>query len=343
MAWAEEDLAKTLERIQEAVMRLRLVPLHTLLQHLHRLVYDESRREGKQVRFEVTGGDTTLDKALIEMASEALGHLVRNAVIHGIEPPDERAAAGKPRQGRVRLTASTSPSEVLIEVEDDGRGIDRRAITESARRRGLEVAADETLATLLFRPGISTRRDADLSAGRGIGLSAVKESAERHGGRVEVSSRPGQGSQFRLRLPLSVSITRALLLRADGEDYAVPLSAVIESLQLAPGDGHQLNQAEVFRWRRQLLSLLDLGLAFGTAERPREGGFVVIIESGGRHRGLVVDRLLGIREIVVKGLDPVVGSPQGILGSTILGDGRAILILDPAGIMARSPFLEARA
>ena len=346
VALGHERLATTLDRLQDGVMRLRMVPLAALFRQLGRIVHDTSAEEGKEVRFETSGGDTPLDKALLELASEALGHLVRNAVIHGLEVPAERARAGKPRTGTLHLSADATAREVRIDVADDGRGVDRQAVVAAAARRGHDLAAGEDPLQLLFLPGLSTREEADLGSGRGIGLSAVQEAVQRHGGGVEVASQPGAGTLFRLRLPLSASITRAMLVRADGEDYALPVRAVIESQRLTPGDLHEINGAGVLRWRGGVLPALDLGLAFGTARARRREGYAVVIEDNGRSRALIADQVLGLREIVVKGLDPVLGAPAGLAGSTILGDGRAVLILDPAGLLALAPFAgapEARA
>jgi len=342
-AWSEvesahEQLGKTLDLLQDGVMRLRMVPLRTLFRQLGRIVHDESVREGKEVRLVTAGGDTPLDKALLELSSEALGHLLRNAVVHGIETTEERRAAGKPPAGTIRLAAEADAREVRIEVEDDGQGLQRDALIAAAERLGHPIGPGKDPYALLFLPGFSTRQAVDLSSGRGIGLSAVQEAVEQRGGRIEVASREGIGTRFRLRLPLSVSITRALLLRCDGEDYVLPLAAVVESLPLAAAAMHEINDACVLAWRGDLLPLIDLGFSFGTATARRRSGYAVVVEAEGGRRGVVADRILGIREVVVKGLDSLLAAPTGISGSTILGDGRAVLILDPAGLLALSPF-----
>jgi chemotaxis protein histidine kinase CheA len=340
VAESHDRLGTILDQLQASVLNLRMVPLATVFRQLSRIVHDTSAAAGKEVRLTTAGADTPLDKALIELASEALGHLVRNAVIHGIEPPAERERAGKPRAGLLRLEAVASPREVRIDVLDDGGGVDRRAVLAAAAKRGHRLTPSENAEDaldLLFLPGLSTRAAADLGAGRGIGLAAVREAVERHGGQVEVASREGTGTLFRLHLPLSASITRAMLLQSDGEDYALPLRAVVESLRLAPELVHEMNGAAVLNWRGGVLPALDLGVTFGTARARRRQGYAVIIEEGGRQRALLGDQILGIREIVVKGLDAALGAPPGIAGSTVLGDGRAVLILDPAGLLALTP------
>jgi len=173
-----------------------------------------------------------------------------------------------------------------------------------------------------------------------VGLSAVRDAVRRQGGQVQVQSTIGRGSVFRLRLPLSVSIVRAMLLRADGELYALPLVHIVESRRLTDGDAHDVNHAGVIRWRDGVIPLLDLGCHFGTATRRRRAGYAVVIEAFGRHRGLVADAILGMQEVVVRGLDPILGRPVGVFGSTVLGDGTPILILDPRTLVQVEPFVE---
>ncbi|MCB1055516.1 MAG: chemotaxis protein CheW [Acidobacteria bacterium] len=343
-AWDEteavrQSLEKTLDFAQDRILKLRMVPLQSLFRHLNRIVHDEAAREGKQVRFDTEGGETPLDKSLLELASEALGHLVRNAVNHGVEEPGARRQAGKSVVGRIRLSASVQGQEVLIEVADDGAGIDTDQLQQEAERRGATADLERGPYGLIFQAGFSTRGGTDLSAGRGIGLAAVAGAVERHGGRVEVASEVGEGTRFLLRLPLSVSITRALLVWVGEEEFALPLGAVIESLRFTAEDLHALHHGEVLRWRGQVVPLVDLGRRFGLPAAVADGTalgqrFVVLVEAFGQHRGLLVDGLGGIRDIVVKGLDRLVGAPAGVAGSTILGDGRVVMILDPAVLAA---------
>jgi two-component system chemotaxis sensor kinase CheA len=337
---AHERLDGTLDEFQEKVLRLRMVPLQSLFRQLVRIVHDTGLREGKQVRLLVEGGDTDLDKALLEVANDVLGHLVRNAVIHGIESPEERRGAGKDETGTVRIVAHATSREVCIDVEDDGRGVQGGALRAAAASAGQAVDPEADPLDLLFLPGLSTRDEADMGAGRGMGLSAVKEAVRRHGGTIQVAFAEGRGSLFRLRLPLSASIARALLVGADAEEYAVPLRAVLESLRLEPGALHEINGAGALRWRGRVIAALDLGCVFGTATERRRDGYAIVLEDAGHARALVVDRILGLREIVVKGLDRLVAAVPGVAGSTILGDGRAVLILDPASLCSMSPILE---
>ena len=340
---AQQALEKVLNTLQQQVTELSMVPLQGLFRSLRRIVHDESSREGKEVELEVEGGETPIDKTLLEAAGDALGHLVRNAVIHGIETPAERRRRGKREVGRVRLSATIDANQVRIEVADDGSGLDLEALRAqgaellAAGSRGREPEADSAYA-LVFEDGISTRGGTDLSAGRGVGLSAVKRSVERHGGRIALRSRSGVGTVFTLRLPISASILRSLTLRVDGEEYALPLTAVAETLRPEPGDRHEINHAGVVRWRGHVVPLLDLGCAFATAAAPRADGFVLVMEINGRYRALAFDEIVGIRDIVVKGLDSIVGEPPGVSGSTILGDGRVIMILDPTALATIPPW-----
>ena len=336
---AQQSLEKTLRVLQEQITNLGMVPLQSLFRSLRRLVHDESSREDKRVELDIHGGETPIDKTLLEVAADALGHLVRNAVIHGIETPEVRRQAGKSESGQVRVSATLDANEVWIEIRDDGAGIDLAGL----RRKAAEIhGPNHELGSdfaLLFEEGVSTRGGTDLSAGRGVGLSAVKRSVESHAGRIDIASQRGEGTTFTLRLPVTASIMRSLLLRADDEDYALALTAVTETLRPSDQERHQINNAPVLRWRRRLVPLIDLGQLFATSDAQRDGGFAVMIEVNGRFRALLVDEIIGIRDIVVKGLDSIVGRPQGISGSTILGDGRVIMILDPAALAAISPFV----
>lgn len=335
---AFEGLERTLELLQERVTALRMTPLHTVFSSLRRIVHDEAKKDGKDARLVTTGGDTPLDKALLELANEALGHLVRNAVIHGLEPAAARRAAGKPDAGTVRVGAAVRGDEVLIEVVEDGRGIDPEQLRAVAAGKGFTIGPEDDPFDVLFESGFSTKGSADLSAGRGVGLAAVREAVLRQGGRITVHSEIGRGTTFQLWLPLSVSIARALLLRADDELYALPLALVVDSRRLRPADSHDVNHAGVIRWREGMLPLLDLGCHFGTRPERRRDGYVVVVEAAGKRRGLVADRIQGLQEVVVKGLDPICGRPVGVAGSTVLGDGRPILILDPRSLVDATVF-----
>jgi two-component system chemotaxis sensor kinase CheA len=329
---AELGLAKNLRQIRSEIMDLRLVPLGSLFGSLRRIVHDEAVATGKRVEFSSQGGQTPLDKALLEVASQALGHLVRNAIVHGIEPPEERLREGKDVTGKVELSTEIRGDEVRIVVADDGQGIDRQAVAEMARSQGIEIDSPQELFSLLFVPGLTTKKQASLGAGRGIGLAAALDAVRSLGGRIEIDSEPGQGTRFQLRLPLTVSTLRALMVQVAGDDYALPLATIVEAKRL---DSEALTYVKAnghYLWREQEIPALDLSQAFGVETAARETGFLVVTLVDQRPRGLIIDMLTEIREIVTKSLDPALGSPPYFAGSTVLSDGRAILILEPGGL-----------
>jgi two-component system chemotaxis sensor kinase CheA len=329
---ALHSLSKELEAIQEQTLRLRMVPLSTLFGKLKRIVHDEAIKSGKEARLTTQGGETTVDKALADFAGDALGHLVRNAVNHGIEKPKNRQRSGKSPCGTIHLAAAVASGMVEIDLLDDGAGIDHSALLAAARRHGLEAGDAEDLRSLVFRSGISTRTQTDLSAGRGVGLAAVRNAAHLLGGSIDLTSEKDVGTHFRLRLPTQASITRALLVRVDSERYALPVIPVIDTLALAGGSAGPGPGAEQMDWRGRSLDLLDLGQSFGTAESRRQHGYVVVVAAEGSERGLIVDEIEGIHQIVVKQLDRLVAGVPGISGSTILGDGHVVMILDAADL-----------
>jgi len=329
---ALHSLSKELEAIQEQTLRLRMVPLSTLFGKLKRIVHDEALKSGKEARLTTQGGETTVDKALADFAGDALGHLVRNAVNHGIETPKDRQRSGKSSCGTIHLAAAVVSGMVEIDLLDDGAGIDHSALLAAAQRQGLEAGDAEDLRSLVFQTGISTRTQTDLSAGRGVGLAAVRNAAHLLGGSIDLTSEKDLGTHFQLRLPTQASITRALLVRVDSERYALPVMPVIDTLALAGGSDEPAPSAGQMDWRGRSLDLLDLGQSFGTSENRRRQGYVVVVASEGSERGLIVDEIEGIHQIVVKQLDRLVAGVQGISGSTILGDGRVVMILDAADL-----------
>jgi two-component system chemotaxis sensor kinase CheA len=336
MALAWEALEKTLTAIHRRTLALRLVPLNPLFASLHRIVHDESLSELKEIHFTATGGETPLDKSLHDVAAEALGHIVRNAVIHGIEPAETRRARGKPATGSIRISAvASNAEEICVTIEDDGAGIDRNLLLAAAERKGLAVSDPNDLDALLYLPGLSTLEETTLSAGRGIGLSASVTAVRRLGGRIEIDNRLGEGAAFRLFLPMQLSMVRVMLVEADGEQYAVPLSAVATVARMAKTELHVINGSGTIGRRRGLLPLLDLGMTFGTSAEIRGQGTVITLAIGGKRRGLLVDRPGAVLDCVVKPLDPICGSTTGILGTTIVSEGRVLLALDPIALLER--------
>lgn len=314
----QRKLDQLLDLLQEQIRDLRTIPLKSVFARLERLVHDEAERNGKTVTYENRGGDTPLDTALSELAVDTLGHLIRNAIVHGLEQPEEREKQGKPSRGTVFLEATLRAGDVEIEVFDDGSGVDDAALRDAAHRAGVEDADTADLHRLMFHPGLSTRKTADQSAGRGIGLSAVLDSVHQHGGTIEVDTAAGVGTRFCLRLPLTVAVTDALMVDAGGERFAIPTTAVRETGSTVTLEDESIDLAEY----------LDLPIGSDGAD------FFVTVESEGRLSNIRVHELGTIERIVVNPLDQIFKSPKGIAGSTVLGDGRVVLILDPPQLAA---------
>lgn len=337
---AEEDISKVLRLLYNKILNLRMVPLSNLFRQMNRIVHDESIKEQKRITFTSSGGDTPIDKALLEIASEALGHLIRNAVIHGIEPPVEREAKGKSPIGNIILSAQITSNEVIIDVEDDGKGIDRDALREYAEKNNITLLPNEDPISIIFLCGFSSKKELSISAGRGVGLSAVREAVRRMGGQIEVESFKDIGTRFRIKFLLNVSIIRALIIKTDNDLYAISLSNVVSTHRIEKYNLHIINNTLSYKWANDIIPVLDIGYMFGTSDEIRDNGCIIIIEAGSKKRGLLVDEIISIEEIVVKSLDPIFENPKGISGSTILGNGDAILILDPIGLSLMEPQLE---
>lgn len=326
--------------LEERVMAIRMLPIRTVFGRFARVVRDVAQACGKQVRLETRGDETELDRTVIERIADPLLHLVRNAVDHGLEPPDERRARGKPPVGTVLLAASQRGGSIFIEVADDGRGLDRARIRARAVEAGLVAAGepltDEQVDALIWAPGFSTAAEVTEVSGRGVGTDVIRRSIEALGGTVTVETRPGAGTTFRIQLPLTLAIIEGQALRVGRETYVVPLAAVIESVRPAPAALHTLvGRAETFVWRGEAVPVVRLHRLFevpGAEEDPGRG-LVVVVEHDGRRAALLVDELLGQQQFVVKNLDRWLCRSDRIAGATILGDGRVALILDVAALV----------
>ncbi len=330
------SLQKTLTRLESTLMETRLLPVSTVFGRFPRLVRDVAHAEGKKVRLEVTGGETTLDKAVLDRLGEPLLHLLSNAVAHGLERPEDRAKAGKPPEGVLRLQAGAVSGRVAIRISDDGRGLDADAIRARAESLGMDVRTADTaqLHNLVFVPGLSTAERVTTLSGRGMGLDVAASVIHALGGTIDVESLPGRGTAFTLSLPVTLAIVRSLIVEVDRERYAVPLSHVAETVRAEPEAIRQINNQGVTQWRGDLIHVADGGAVLGTRElsgSPRS--YYVVMTAGVRRRGLLVDRLIGHQDIVVKGLDPALGRPPVVSGTTILGDGRVACILDVVRIL----------
>ena len=329
-------LEKTLKRLESVVMSVRLLPVSTVFGRFPRLLRDIARGQGKRVRLAVTGGETALDKAVLDRLGEPLLHLLSNAVVHGIEEPEERRRAGKPEDAVLELSAASHSGRVVIRLADDGRGLDEARILAKAEALGIEVRSTDAaqVRALIFLPGFSTADRVSQLAGRGVGLDVVAGSIHALGGTIEVDSRPGQGTTFTLDLPLTLAIVRSLIVEVDQERYAVPISLVAETVRAEPHAVHEINRQGVTLWRGDLIHVSDGGALLGTSPaRSATRRFYIVISSGGKRRAVLVDRLVGHQDVVVKGLDPTLGRPEVVSGTTILGDGRIACILDAMRIL----------
>ena len=326
--------ARVLNDLQRSVMKIRMVPVEQLFRRFPRMVRDVARQCGREVELVLSGQDTDLDKGILDAIAEPLTHLVRNAVSHGIESPEERRKQGKKPQGMVRLNAYHHGNQVVVEITDDGRGIDAQKIRTKAIELGLttpEEAARLTEAETLdfiFRPGFSTAEQVTEVSGRGVGMDVVQSVLHRLKASISVETRPGHGTTFRLKLPLTLAIIKALMFWVEQRLYAIPLNAVVEISRTFESEVHQVDNYEVLQLRNQVLPLLRLGRPRIDSDERKNKLFVLVIMVGERKYGLIVDALEGEEELVIKALDDHTFSTDLVSGASILGDGRVVLILN---------------
>ena len=332
--------ARVLGDLQRSVMKIRMVPVEHLFRRFPRVVRDVGKQCGKNVSLVLKGESTDLDKGILDAIAEPLTHLVRNAIGHGIESAEERARAGKSAQGTIELNAYHQGNQVVIEVSDDGAGIDiervrQRAVTQNLlSAEELERLTEAETLNLIFRPSFSTAAEITELSGRGVGLDVVRSVLDRLKGTVQIETEPGRGTTFRLRLPLTLAIIKALLFQVDQKLYAIPLNAVAEITRTSESEIHEVEHFDVLHLRNEVLPLLRLG-APGNAGRPAQKVFVLVIRNGDRKFGLVVDGLVGEEELVIKAIDDQQIETDLISGASILGDGRVVLILNLTALVER--------
>lgn len=332
-----DAMSRISDDLQDTIMHVRMLPVHTVFSKFPRLIRDLSRKSGKQVELITEGEETELDKSVIEVIGDPLVHLIRNAVDHGLEPPEERRRLGKPETGRVWLRAAHKGNAVVIEVEDDGKGIDPNVMRAKAVEKGLITpeqarALDDAAAReLIFAPGFSTASQVTDISGRGVGMDVVRTNIKELKGSVQVFSEVGKGSRFVLSLPLTLAIIDALLVRVSGHIFAIPLDAVSETTKIPAASISHINRRDAVTLRGEVMALMGLADLLGLPVPPRSQDRLptVIISVQERRLGLVVDELLHRQDVVIKALGDYLGDIPGISGATILGDGRVILILDP--------------
>jgi len=341
-----EQLSETTSQIglittelQLAVMKTRMVPIGKVFNKFPRMMRDLCRDLNKEIELIITGEDTELDKSVVEEIGDPLVHMLRNAVDHGIEPPEERIKKKKPKKGTVWLNAYHEGNHIVIEVKDDGRGIDPEKIKKKAVEKGIITPEEaknlnkEEIFGLIFRPGFSTAEKVTGVSGRGVGMDVVKTNIEKLNGIIQVESEINKGSTFKLKLPLTLAIIQALLVEVSGEVFAIPLVSVIETVRINEDEIHNFEGREVLKLRDSVLSLIRLDEVFQLEGSFSTEMYVVVVALAEKRIGLIVDRLVGQEEIVIKSLGEYIGGNIGIAGATIMGDGKVRLIIDVSGVM----------
>ena len=327
--------ARVLNDLQRSVMKIRMVPVEQLFRRFPRIVRDVARQCGREVELELSGQDTDLDKGILDAIAEPLTHLVRNAISHGIEPAEERRSQGKAPQGKIRLHACHQGNQVVVEVSDDGRGIDAQKIRSKAVALGMATAeeaarlSDAEALDFVFRPGFSTAEQVTEVSGRGVGMDVVQSVLQRLKATIHVETHVGRGTTFRMKLPLTLAIIKALMFWVEQRLYAIPLNAVSQIARTRESEVHQVDNYEVLQLRQQVLPLLRLGRPSAPdADRHASKLFVLVITVGEKKYGLIVDALEGEEELVIKALDDQTFSTDLVNGASILGNGKVVLILN---------------
>ena len=346
------QMANLIAELQKSVLKMRMVTIDQVFKRFIRPMRELAEERGKKIEFEIRGGETELDRALVDLLYEPLLHLLRNAIDHGIETAAERLDMDKPEAGRVALAAYHEGNQVVVEVSDDGRGIDCGALkakvvgTGEITQAEAEAMSDAEAIELIFRQGLSTATEITRLSGRGIGTSAVKTSIEQLRGTVSVTSEPGRGTSFTLRMPLTLAIIRALLFKASGRLMALPLLAVSEIVRAGRGEVTRLDGFENYRLRERFISLVRPGQVLGFERRhggpgnsfrgEADDSFVIVLSGGGRRYGILADEMLGDQELVIKPLEGRWVQNEALAGASVLGDGRVILILDAEMVLRKA-------
>lgn len=333
-------MERQLRDLRDGVMRVRMVPIGEIFERMRFVVRDLAREYGKKVELELSGQETEIDKLLIERMMDPLMHLVRNAVSHGLEPADEREALGKPVVGTIVLRAFTAGDLVVIEIEDDGRGVDQNQVIKRASSLGLiaeDAKLDQTaLLDLICSPGFSTRDEADRTSGRGVGMAVVKNTVLGLGGELSLDTEIGRGTRFVIRLPITLSIADALIFTTGDQKFAIPQTSIREVMEIEPSSIRVFENNEIIPYRNGVLPIIRLSRLFGMAEKSGRALHAFVIGTGLNAVGIVVGRIIGQREIVVRTFtDPLI-QVNGISGATELGDGRVVLILDAPDLVKQS-------
>ncbi len=333
-----QSLARITSELQEGVMKIRMVPISQIFSRFPRLVRDLSKSLKKQVTLSIQGENTELDKSVIEDLLDPLIHCVRNSIDHGIEDPETRRRAGKVTDGNVTLKAGNEGNMVVIEISDDGRGIDLETVRKKAVKEGRihehKILSEIEAHNLIFEPGFSTSKSVTDVSGRGVGLDVVKKQIEKLSGTVSVWSEAGQGSRFTIKLPLTLAIIQGLLVRVGKNVFAIPVASVMETMKVRLDEIKKIDNYEVFNLREDIISLIRLHTLFHI-EAPTETAtqYIVVVGSKGPRIGILVDSLIGEEDVVIKPLKDKFTKSPGIAGASILGDGTVSLIIDVAQLL----------
>lgn len=341
-----EEIERLSGELRDTMMVLRMMPVASLFSRFRRLVHDLSRETGKEIELITEGESTEVDKTVIDRLADPLVHLVRNSIDHGLEKPEERIAAGKDPKGKVILSAHQTGGEVIITIKDDGRGINRDRVRAKAESSGLiqpgQTLSDPELLQLIFQPGFSTAQAVTNLSGRGVGMDVVKKTVEALRGAIDIVSKPGDGSEVSLRIPLTLAIIDGLLVRVGGGCYVIPLSAVEECLELSLEDDLRSRGRSFISLRDSLVPFLRLRELFRTGTQPDQHQKVVVISTGSERVGLVVDQIIGDHQTVIKSMSKLHHDVATFSGATILGDGSVALILDVTHLVAAGQHQEAQ-
>jgi len=335
-------IARITSDLQDQIMKARMMPIETVFNRFPRVIRDLAQKLGKDVKIDIFGGETELDRSVIEVIGDPLLHILRNSVDHGIEMPEEREAAGKPKQGRIVVSAKHQENHIVIEIADDGKGIDVATVRRKAAEKGLmsadaaERMTDKEAMQMIFASGLSTAQVVSEVSGRGVGMDIVKSNIQKLGGIIDLESAVGEGTRTQLRLPLTLAIIRGLLVRSCGNVYVVPLGSVIETLLADKKEIQYVSRHEVIVIRGMTTPLLRMREFFQTRKNVAGNAnqvFVVVVGLAEQRVGIVVDDLIGEQEVVIKSLSRFCGDVPGVSGATILGDGNVALIVDVNGII----------
>jgi len=342
LAKAARGMERKLAELQQRVMDVRMIPVGQLFERMSRIVRKICREQGKKIELRMSGTDTELDKMIMEDIADPLMHIIRNAIDHGIEPPEERLAHGKAEQGTIVLSSFQKGSHVVIQVDDDGRGFDQDRILAKALEMGLVDSAEgltpQEALSLIFLPGFSTADEISDVSGRGVGMDVVRNNISAVSGTVEIKSRPGEGSRVIITLPITLAIIKALIVQSSSRSFAIPVTSVRETLSLEGVEIRTVERKRVIQLRENTLPLLTLENFFGLDSVPElpENPFAVVVGESDKRIGIVVDDLLGQQDLVIKSLGSMFKGVGGIAGAADLGDQSTILVLDVSGIVAET-------